>query len=77
MVQLVDIVLMRLQSSSAPSVFPLALSLVSPDSVHWLGVSICICIGLAEPLRGQLYHAPVFKCFLASATMSGPDDFCY
>ena len=36
-------------------------------SVWWLAVSICICIGqnLAEPLRRQLYQAPVSKLFLA------------
>jgi hypothetical protein len=36
-------------------------------------VYICICIdlALAEPLRGQLYWAPVSKHFLASAIVSG------
>jgi hypothetical protein len=30
-------------------------------SVWWLAESICICIGqtLVEPLRGQLYQAPI------------------
>ena len=37
MVQLVDIVLMGLQSPSAPSVLPLALPLGSPGSVQMIG----------------------------------------
>jgi hypothetical protein len=34
---------------------------------------ICICTGqvLLEPLREQLYQAPVSKCFLASAILWG------
>ena len=45
-VQLVDIALpMGMQPPSAPSVLPLALSLVSSCSVRWLPMSICICIG--------------------------------
>jgi hypothetical protein len=37
-----------------------------------LALSICICIGqaLAQPLREQLYQAPVGKHFLASAKVS-------
>ena len=43
-VQLVDIVLlMGLQTPSAPPVLPLALLLGSLDSGRWLAVSICIC----------------------------------
>ena len=36
-------------------------------------MSICICLSqvLAEPLREQLYQAPVSKYFLASAIVSG------
>jgi hypothetical protein len=71
LVQLVDIVLPKgLQSPSAPSVLPLALSFGFAGLVQWLAVSICICIGqvLAEPLREQPYQAPVSKCFLTSAT---------
>jgi hypothetical protein len=70
---LVDIVLlMGLQSPSAPSVLPLALPLGSLGSAQWLAVSSCICIGqvLVEPLREQPYQAPVSKCFLASAIVS-------
>jgi hypothetical protein len=53
------------------------LALVSPfgnlHSVQCLPVHIHICIGLAleEPLREQLYQAPVNKHFLASAIVSG------
>ena len=38
-----------------------------------LSVNICIYISqvLAEPLRGQPYQAPVSKCFLTSAIVSG------
>ena len=77
MVQLVDIILlMGLHSPSAPSFFPLALPLESPGSVRWLPVSICICIDqvLVEPLREQLYQAPVSKHFLASAIVLGVGD---
>jgi hypothetical protein len=52
-VQLVDIVLLvGLQSPSAPSVLPIALPLGFLGSVRWLAVSMCICIGLTmvEPL---------------------------
>ena len=56
---------------------PSVLALISPlgfqSSVHCLAVCIRICIGpaLAEPLRAQLYVAPVSKHFLASAIVSG------
>jgi hypothetical protein len=38
-----------------------------------VGCRICICLGqvLAEPLREQPYQAPVSKCFLSSAIVSG------
>ena len=41
-------------------------------SLRWLAASICICIGQdpAEPLRRQLYQAPVSKHFLASTIVS-------
>jgi hypothetical protein len=74
-VQLVDIVVlpMGLQTPPAPSVFPLTPPLGTLCSIWWLAESIHIYIGqaLAEPLRGQPYQAPVSKCFLASATVSG------
>jgi hypothetical protein len=42
-------------------------------SVHWLAMSIhfCICQVLADPLRRELYQAPVRKILLASAIVSG------
>ena len=57
---------------------PLQLLLLTPPlgnpcSVQWLAGSICLCVcqALAEPLRRQLYQAPVRKHFLVSATVSG------
>jgi hypothetical protein len=57
---------------SAPSVLSLTPLLGMPCSVQWLAVSIhlCICQALAEPLRRQLYQAPVSKHFLASTVVS-------
>jgi hypothetical protein len=42
-------------------------------SVQWLASSICLCIcqALIEPLRRQLYQAPVSQYFLASTIVSG------
>jgi hypothetical protein len=59
---------MGLQPHSAPSLLYLAPPLGNLCSVSWLAVSIplCICQALAEPLRRQLYLAPVSKHFLAS-----------
>jgi hypothetical protein len=75
MVWLVDIVVLPLgfQTPSAPSVLAVTPPLGSPGSVRSLAVCIRICIGQgpAEPLRGQLYQAPVNKLFLASAIVSG------
>ena len=64
---------MRLQTTSAPSVLSPTPPLRTPCSVQWLAVSIHLCIrqALAEPLRRQLYQAPVIKNFLASTTVSG------
>ena len=74
-VWLVDIIVltMRLQTPSAPLVLALTPLLGSLCSVQWLAASIHICIGqvLAEPLKRQLYQAPVSKYFLASAIVSG------
>jgi hypothetical protein len=58
---------------------PLTPPLGSLLSVQWLAVSIClalhisayICLALEEPLRRQLYQAPVNKHFLASTAVSG------
>jgi hypothetical protein len=62
-----------LQSPLTPSVSPLILLLGILDSVPWLTVRICnsICQVLAEPLREQLYQAPVSKCFLVLAIVPG------
>jgi hypothetical protein len=66
---LITVLPMGLQTPSDPSVLTLHSLLGSPRSVQCLAASIHICIGqaLAEPLRGQLYQAPVSKCLLASA----------
>ena len=75
---MVDIVVlpMGLQTPSAPSVLSLTPPLGTLCSVQWLAESIhlCICQALAEPLRRQLYEAPVSKHLLASAIMSGFGD---
>jgi hypothetical protein len=74
-VWLVDIVVlpMGLQTLSATSVLSLAPPLGTLCSVQWLNESIhlCICQVLAEPLRRQLYQAPVSKHLLASTIVSG------
>ena len=71
----VDIIVLpiELQTLSAPLVLQLTLPVGFSGSVQWLDVSICICIGqvMAEPLRRQLYQAPVSKSILASAIVSG------
>ena len=73
-VWLVDIVVlpMGLQTSSAPWVLSLTPSLCILCSVQWLAMSIflCNCQALAEPLRRQLYQAPVSKHLLASTVTS-------
>ena len=71
---LVDVVHpMGLQTPSAPSVLSLTPPLGTLCSVQWLAESIhfCICQALAEPLRRQLYQAPVSMHFLASTIVSG------
>jgi hypothetical protein len=62
-----------LQTSLAPSVLSPTPPLRTPCSVQWLTVSIhlCICQAVEEPLRRQLYQAPVSKYFLASTIVSG------
>jgi hypothetical protein len=60
-------------SSSASS----SLSLIQPQesliSVHWLSVSICICLSqlLVGPLGGQPCQAPVCKHTITSVIVSG------
>jgi hypothetical protein len=65
-----------LQTPSAPWVLSLAPSLGTLCSVQWMAVSIhlCICQALAEPLRRQLYQAPVSKLLLASTIVSEFDN---
>jgi hypothetical protein len=62
-----------LQIPSAPWVFSLAPSLGTLCFVQWVAVNIhfCICQALAEPLRRDLYQAPVSKLLLASTIVSG------
>ena len=57
-----------LQTPSAPWVLSLAPLLGTQYSIQWIAVSIhlCICQAMAEPLRSQLYKAPVGKHLLAS-----------
>ena len=57
----IDVPLMGLQTPSAPWVLSPAPSLGTLCSVQWMTVSshFCICQELAEPLRRQLYEAPV------------------
>jgi len=65
------VVLMGLQTPTAPSV--LTSPLRTQFSVQCLADSICFCICqvLAEPLRRQLYQAPVSMHFLTSTILSG------
>jgi hypothetical protein len=67
---------MGLQTSSAPWVLSLAPLLGTLHSVQWLAENIHLRIwqALAEPLRRQLYQAPVNKLLLASAIVSGFGD---
>jgi hypothetical protein len=62
-----------LQTYSAPWVLSRAPSLGTLCSVQWMSVSIHFYISQAqaEPLRRQLYQAPVGKLLLASAIVSG------
>jgi hypothetical protein len=64
---------MWLQTPSATWILSLAPSLGILCSIQWMTVSIhfCICQALAEPLRRQLYQAPVSKLLLASTIVSG------
>jgi hypothetical protein len=64
---------MGLQTPSASWVLSLTPSLGTLFSIQWMAVSIHFCIsqGLAEPLRRQLYQAPVSKLLLSSTTVSG------
>jgi len=65
---LVDIVFLpfQLKIPSTPSVLSLTPPLGTPFSVQWLTLSTCLCIcqALIEPLRRQLYQAPINIHFL-------------
>jgi hypothetical protein len=67
--------LMSEKATSAPSVLSLTPLLGSPCLGRWLAVIIYISIGqdLTEPLKRQLYQAPVSKHFLLSTIVS---EFC-
>jgi hypothetical protein len=77
-VWLIDIVVlpMELQTPSAPSVLSVAPSLGTLCSFQWLtgSIHLCVCQALVEPLRRQLYQAPVSRHFLESTIVSGFDD---
>jgi hypothetical protein len=68
---------MGLQTPSATWVICLAPSLGTLCSVRWMAMSIhfCICQALAEPLKRQLYQAPVSKHFLVSTIVSEFGDY--
>jgi hypothetical protein len=62
--------LIGLQTPSAPWVLSLAPPLGTLCSVQWMSIHFCISQALAEPLRRQLYQAPVSKHLLASTSSS-------
>jgi hypothetical protein len=67
------VLILGLQTPSALSVLSLTPTLETLCSDQWLASSIhlCICQALADPLRRQLYQAPVSKHFLATTIVSG------
>jgi hypothetical protein len=65
---------MGLQTPSAPLVLSLVPPLGTLCSAQWVdahSIHLCICQVLVEPLRRQLYQAPVSKHLLASTIVSG------
>ena len=64
---------MGFQVPSGPWVLSLDHSLGTLCFFHWLTVSLnfCICHALPEPLRRQLYQAPVSWHLLTSDRVSG------
>jgi hypothetical protein len=64
---------MGLQNSSTSWILSLTPSLGTLCSIQWITVNIHFCIiqVLAEPLRRQLYQAPLSKLLLASKIVSG------
>jgi hypothetical protein len=71
---LVDIVFlsMGLKTPSSPSVLSLTPPFGTPCSVQWVAMSICLCTyqSLLEPLRSQVYQAPISKHFWTSTIVS-------
>jgi hypothetical protein len=67
---------MELQTPSTPWVLSLTSSLGTLCFVQWMAVSIhvCICQALTEPLRSQLYQAPISKHLLASTIVHSHSD---
>jgi hypothetical protein len=66
---------MGLQTPLAPSVLSLTPHWGPHDQFNsWASICLCICQDLAEPLRRQLYQAPVSMHFLAFAIVSGFGD---
>jgi hypothetical protein len=67
---------MGMQTSSPPWVLYLAPSLGTLCSIQWMAVSIHFCISKAqaEPLKSQVYQAPVSKLLLASTIVSAFSD---
>jgi hypothetical protein len=67
------------QTPSAPCVLSLASPLGTLCSVKWFTerFHLFICQALAEPLRRQLYQAPVSKNLLASTIVSGFGDYTW
>jgi hypothetical protein len=67
---------MGLQTPSTPWVLSLApsLGILWFDQGMTVSIHFCICQALAEPLRRQLYQAPVSKHLLASTILSGFGD---
>jgi hypothetical protein len=70
---------MGLLASSGLSILSLAPPLGTLCSLQWLAESIylCICQALPDPLRRQLYQAPVSKHLLASTIVSGFSDYIW
>ena len=61
---------LELQTPSVPWVLFLASPLGSLCLVQWLAKSVCIYQALREPLRRQLYQAPISKHLLETKIMT-------
>jgi len=66
------VVLMGLQIPSTPSILSLTHPIGTLFLVQLLAARICFCVchAVAEPLRRQLYQAPVSMHFLASPVVT-------